>query len=274
MSRSTILILAGCFFASSVAAQTASKTWFAPVTQHAPGGGCQSTTYYLNAAVGAGAVAQPSGSATYRLAGGFTANLGVVSSGKPWLAGVTPRFATMRGKAALTLSGTEFDLGSTPTIKIGGQVAVVGTRVKHAITTLLPIQPAPGWQPVEVISSAGTTILPRGIGVLPMVMSDPAPASDVAFDLVFKGTKGDFVYWAVGAAQVAPIPIPGILYGLGLHPSAFVVVAGFSIADNSGEARLPIPPRSYGTGTIYIQGLFSTTNPGYAPASFSNVLRL
>lgn len=274
MSRSTILFLTGCFFALPLAAQSASKTWFSPAGEQAPGGSCQSTTYHLTAALGAGAVARPAGSSTYRLAGGFVANLGVATSGKPWLVGVTPLFATLRGQAALTLSGTELDLGSLPTIKIGGQTAVVGTRTKHAITTTLPIQPAPGWQPVEVSNSSGTTILPQGIGVLPMVMADPAAASDVAFDLVFKGTKGDLVYWAIGAAQVAPIPVSGIFYGLGLHPSTYVVVAGFNITDNSGEARLPMPPTPYTTGTIFIQALFSGTNPGYAPASFSNVLRI
>ena len=69
----------------------------------------------------------------------------------------------------------------------------------------------------------------------------------------------------------APAPIPGFLYGLALHPATVVLLPGFTILPASGEFRFPIPAANY-VGPIYAQALFGSTNPGYAPGSFSNVL--
>ena len=37
---------------------------------------------------------------------------------------------------------------------------------------------------------------------------------------------------------------------------------------------LPLTPTKYATGTFYVQALFRSSNPGYGPASFTNVIRL
>ena len=58
-----------------------------------------------------------------------------------------------------------------------------------------------------------------------------------------------------------------------MHPGLILVMPGFRILDASGEFRFSIPASAY-SGSIYAQGVFSTSNPGYAPASFSNVLRM
>ena len=51
-----------------------------------------------------------------------------------------------------------------------------------------------------------------------------------------------------------------------------LLMPGMTIATPNGEVRMPIPAVGYAAGTIYVQALFGTTNSGYAPGSFSNVL--
>lgn len=38
--------------------------------------------------------------------------------------------------------------------------------------------------------------------------------------------------------------------------------------------HLDFPATTYPTGAIYVQGMFTSSNPGYGPAAFSNLLRL
>jgi hypothetical protein len=58
-----------------------------------------------------------------------------------------------------------------------------------------------------------------------------------------------------------------------IDPATLLLPPGARITDSSGILRLSIPASPI-TTTIYLQGLFSTTNPGYAPVSFSNLLRI
>lgn len=239
------------------------------------GGTTASTKYELVATFGQGVVAQRIATSKFVIHGGFNAAIEVSTTGSPVLSAVLPRYATLRGQESLTLYGTEFDIGPNPTIKIGGQTAILGARLKDRITTVLPIQPAPGWQPVEISNSSGTTVLVKGVGVLPMIESQPAAASDVPFALVFRGTKGDRVCWSIALGQSSvPLRIPGIHYGFALSPSLFVVFCGYGITNASGELRLPFPATTYVTGSVYAQAMLTSTNPGYRPASFTNVIRL
>ena len=137
-SSSTVVVLLG---AGSLAAQSASsKSYFLVGGEQASGGTCQTPKYALTAAVGSGVVAARSTSSRYTLVGGFTAMLETKTTGRPWLTGVRPRFATMRGAAALTVHGTELNLGPTPAITIGGRPATLLSRQNHALGTKLPAQ--------------------------------------------------------------------------------------------------------------------------------------
>lgn len=249
----------------------ASKNFFLLNAESGIGGRTVSSTHVLDASGGSGLVAAPAASANYRLAAGYFGSVATPGNGKPWLAGVLPRFVTMRAAANVTLHGTELDLGGRPTVKIGGQTAtLVGAASGDQATVALPIQPAPGWQPVSLVTPAGTTQLPRGIGVLPMIYTDPAAASDKGFEVVFKGTRGDRIAWALGLAPLpAPVKLGGIWHGLLLNP--IVTLPGLSILDANGELRLAFPP-SMIPSDLYLQAMFQTSNPGYAPAAFSNLL--
>jgi hypothetical protein len=52
------------------------------------------------------------------------------------------------------------------------------------------------------------------------------------------------------------------------------VFAGFKITSNDGVLRLPIRARAYPIGLVHVQTLFLSTHPGFAPGSFSNVIRI
>ena len=78
--------------------------------------------------------------------------------------------------------------------------------------------------------------------------------------------------WVASFGPVQPLAIPGFLYGLALNPAVLLFLPGFQILPASGEFRFPIPATGYAAGSIYVQALFATQNPGYGPGSFSNVL--
>ena len=123
-------------------------------------------------------------------------------------------------------------------------------------------------------TSSGTTTLPRGVGVLPMVYVEPPPARRRGFDLVFHGSRGDQVLWAVGIAPAAaPLPISGMHYGLAIDPAVLLVLPGATILDPSGQWRLPFPATDTPV-SVYLQALFVSSDPAYAPGAFSNLLRL
>ena len=233
-----------------------------------------SSTYVLDSAVGVGATARRATSRSYVLQGGFSSTLDVPGTGKPWLTAVQPRFITLLGKPTVRLKGTELHLGSSPTVRVGGIVTAVVTRTPHELTTTLPVLRQPGWLPVEVQNSLGNTVLPRGIGVLPLLDVDPAPTSGKDFDLVFRGAKGDIVIWAMGIGQNTPVVLPGAHFGFALKPTLFFVYPGFAITGNDGVLRIPSQAAPYPVGMIYVQALFVSTHPGYAPGSFSNVIIL
>ena len=257
---------------------TVSKNYVLIAPTISPFGRTDSTTYTLVAA-NSDVPTTPLASANFTLAGGFIPTLGATVTGRPLLTAVTPRFVTPKSGAVLTLYGTEFGLGSSVTVTIGRRSAQVLSRAQDRITVRLPFaagppsHPYPGWNAIRVTSGADTTTLREGVGVLPMVFTDPAPGPNVPFNFVFKGSQNDQVVWAAGALPTATVPIPGLLFGLGLNPAAMLVLGGFQIPAPSGELRLPIPATNYG-GMIFVQAVFSSQDPGYSPGSFSNLFTL
>lgn len=238
------------------------------------GRGSQSTRYVMHGSIGVGAMARRATSTVFVLEGGLTDSFTVPASGRPWLTAVRPAAAPMRSQATVTLLGTEFDRGTAPTVRIGGVLAQVVTRTREALTAILPLQPSPGWKPVEIRNDLGTTVLARGIAMLPLIETRPAAADRVPFELVFRGSKGDQVVWALGIVQGPPIPLAGAHFGFAIAPPSFIIYSGFAITRADGELRLSFPPTQYPTGLIYLQALFLSSNPGYAPGAFSNVLNI
>jgi IPT/TIG domain len=261
--------------ASSVTAQVATSPKHVLVDHSLGGGGrAISTKFELVGAFGPSSKGVAPKGSKFALGAGFAAGLDVSIGSTPVVSTVLPRHPTMRGREALTIHGANLDAGTAPVLKIGGQPATILTRSKDKITARLPIQPAPGWRAVQLRSSLGTAALPRAVGALPMLESRPAAASGVPFAIAFRGTKGDVILWALGIGESAPVALPGIHYGLALNPAVLLILPGLSITSARGEFVLPFAATTYPTGTLFVQAVFSTSNPGYGPAAFSNVLRL
>ena len=106
-----------------------------------------------------------------------------------------------------------------------------------------------------------------------MMYTEGAPGSNVPFDMVFRGTKGDKVFWAIGITAGPPVVVPGYVYGLRVGTAPVFLVSTMSITRADGEARISFPATPYPI-QIFVQGLFMSTNPSYAPGSFSNLLVL
>lgn len=245
---------------------SSSVNYFSESKGQADGGSSSSTTFALTATVGQHEPGKRN-SATYYLSGGFIGTLDAVSAGA-WITSASPTFHTPRSTNLIWLTGTRLNVG-TPAVTISGKPASVIASSPTDVAVRLPMLPDPGWHSIALTNSLGTTSIERGVGVLPMLYTDGAAASNVSFDLVFKGTKNDFVIWALGFNSGPKIPIAPYLHGLTLNASFVKILPSFQITDASGEFRLPIPPVPF-VFTIYCQSLFITTNPGYSPGSFSN----
>jgi IPT/TIG domain len=276
LSRTMISAFIAASVASTLAGQAASsQNYFLPSVELANGANAASTNYRMCSVLGAGVVAVASASANHKMTGAYAATLDATTTGGPWLTAVTPRFATSKSAATLSLWGNGLN-SSAAALKIGGVSSAVLSQQNHLITTKLPFlagppsSPGPGWHNVSVTNSGGTSTLPDAIGILPMLMTDPAPAANTAFDIVFKGSPGDTIVWVIGIPPIPPIPIGNFLYGLAVNP--LITLPGFAISNANGEFRLPVAPTPY-LSPFFAQALFVSSNPGYAPGSFSNVLK-
>lgn len=237
-------------------------------------GATQSSQYRLSTSIGP--IAGESSSAQHRLVAGGIPGLHQAVGGQPLLSAALTRYAPLGGGSSIELAGINLDLGNIQSLKVGGQtVSTVQSRSPSRLRFVLPAQPEPGWQEIELQTSAGDTQLAQGIGVLPLLEETPGAAPEQAFGITFRGTQGDQVVWALGVAPAAaPIPIGSFQYGLAINPSVLLIVPGFTILGADGSFVLPIPASSYPLGNIYVQALFDSSNPGYSPGAFSNVLRL
>ncbi len=259
--------------APAVAQGAASSDHVVVPVAFADGGTSQSATYALEGAFGPAPSAAVAFSSGYALAVGFAAALDVPIGPTPHLTGTAPPYATMRSGASLTVHGTGLIWGTSPQLTIGGVPAAIGSRTNAELTTALPIQPAPGWQPVTFTSGGATTTLARGVGVLPLLDMEPAIGIGVPSELVYRGRQGDIALWCLANGTIPPVPLLGLGYGLALEPTTLVVGALDFVADPSGEVRLPIPAL-ISASTLYLQVASLSNDPGYSPGSFTNALRV
>lgn len=249
---------------------SSSVTYFSESKTVADGGLANSATYALTATIGQPAPGDV-GSTTYALTGGFVGTLDATSS-EPWLTAANPAYVMPRSNDLLWLSGARLNLG-LPSVVVSGRPVTVVASSATDVAIRLPALPDPGWHSITLSNTAGTTTIERGVGVLPLMYTDGAPASEVEFDIVFRGTKGDVVVWAMGVNPGTKLPIGPYLYGLTIDASFVRILPAMLITANSGEVRFSVPAVPI-TITFYLQGLFLTNNPGYAPGSFSNLLKL
>jgi len=268
------ILLAGIPSVTSAQATNSSTQHVVLQSERSNGTTSRSSTYVLRGSSGSGPAATQANSANYQLEGGFPATLSTTVPNRPWLTAVRPQVTSINQAGTLTLHGTHLDLGQTPRVRIGATAVTVATRQRDRIAVTIPRLTVPGWQPVTLTTSIGETTLTKGLAVLPLIETRPAPGLMVPVDLVFRGTKGDQVLWVMGIAPGPLIRLPGIRYGFGLLPPVFIIYSGFKIDAANGELKLTFPATQYGAGITFLQGLFIGNSGQYAPAAFSNVLRI
>lgn len=242
--------------------------FFSESRSGADGGRANSTTFALTATLGRVAVGEAS-SANYAFVGGFPGTVEATTPA-PWLAAATPRFITPRSQDLVWLSGARL-YPDAPIVSVAGRAATVVAQSPADVAVRMPVLSEPGWHEIRLRNLGGETVIERGIGVLPLVYTEGAPASNTAFDLVFKGTKGDMVVWVLGQRSAPKFTFGAYLHGLTVDVSVGRVLDTLSIRSNTGELRLSVPPTPY-PSPLFVQGLFLSNNPGYSPGSFSNLL--
>jgi hypothetical protein len=253
-----------------------SPTYLLVGAERAPGGTCATTNFVLDVAIGAGVVPERTASTSYVLLGGFAAALETVRNGAPWSSGVSPLVGPLLGGTAHALHGADLDVGPSTSVLVGGVSASVTGRAADRVAFTLPAQAAPGWKAVAATTTGGTSTLPNGIGVLPLVETPQPVAVNVPFRVTYRGTQGDVVYLAVANARFpVAIPVAPYHFGLGLHPGALLGVVGpLPVLAPDGVLHLDFPglplPRP-----LHVQMLgIPVASPGYGPGSFTNVLDL
>jgi len=278
-----LTVLATTLLGSIAAAQevtsvsSSSPSWFLSVVELGDGGEMNSPNFVLRASLGSGVVADPGSASTNNVfAGGFPAMTNAALSGSPIVTGVEPFFVPQRGAKTAVLHGADLTSAGATNVVIGGQLAAVQSRTNSEIRVTLPDLLVPGFQPVTLVNPVlGTTQVQTDVGVLPMLYNrEPLnPATPIA--LRFRGTAGDFMMLTMGFASVStPMPVlPEYGYGLLLDPGQIGSSVFLGVTDPSGEVQIPGPALP-ATGTLYVQALVLSSNPGYAPGSWTNVVRL
>ncbi|MCA8957240.1 MAG: hypothetical protein KDC87_14285 [Planctomycetes bacterium] len=266
LQHTAALLIAAPLFAQA----GASENVFLAGQDRATGGAAQSASFRAHVVVSTGMTLGTAASSSFKLEGGLAATFDAPVVGRPWLVGARPVRVLPVGGPTLELFGTELDLGASPSLSIGGQVASITGRAHHRLMATCPAQPTPGWVDARFASSAGATDLGQACGVLPMLTTETTPAPDEPFTLVFQGTPNDTAILALGIGTGPPIRLGAIRYGLALNPAVLVILAALPIPA-TGEFRLPVPAAAW-VGPLYAQALFANSGSPYAPGSFSNVL--
>jgi hypothetical protein len=280
--RTLLLLLASVASAaaSAVAQDRAgvaysSPTYFLTAIEFGSGEEADSVQHKLRPVLSTGVVAEPdSGSATYFLRGGFPAMLTSSTMGTPMLAGVTPFFVGQDGSQRAVVSGYDMLRGGAPTVTVGGQPATVTQSTTDHVTVEVPNQPVPGFQPVTLTNGLGTVQLERGVAVVPMMFNrEPLNiATPVHSTLV--ATQGDLVVLGLSFGRLpGPVPLLGARYGLLLDPNLLFATALIRVTEANGTYVLTAPPLPV-VGQTYVQALVITTNPTYAPWSWTNDVTL
>jgi len=278
MTRISCLVVIAMTWAPGVAmaqrhadgAASSSLTYFSETHSVADGGSAHSATYALTATIGQ-TVPGEANSATYSLRGGFVSALDAVSV-EPWLTFASPSYVMPRSTDLVWLSGTRLDLGAS-TVTVSGRPAAVVASSATDVAIRMPALSDPGWHAITLQNAAGTTSLDRGIAVLPLMYTDGAPASETEYDIVFRGSQGDVVIWAIGVSPGMRLSIAPYLHGLTISASYIKLLPSMMVSAPDGEIRFSVPATPT-TIPLYVQGLFLTSNAGYAPGSFSNLLKL
>lgn len=259
--------------------------------QHTSGNAASSASYFLSAAEfgsaedadtllyrlrgtqGSGVVAEPdAGSTTYRMRGAFLGALTSPVLGSPWLTGVRPFWIKPSGNGNLTVHGTELWLGSPPTVTIGGAPAGVVTRTVDHMVVTPPTLTVPGFQPVQFTNSAGTSVLPEGVGVLPMMEKrEPLNGADPNYIRVH-ALPFDIVLLVLAESTSPGIQVLDFNYQLLLNPATVVFTNAFFVTDAEGKTTIPIPP--FPSGLLFVQSLAITSDPSYYPGMWTNPLAL
>ena len=273
-----LMILLALAAAASAQQSASSPSYFLPGGERAPGGQCASTNFRMEVAVGAGAVAQLSSSANFKLLGGFNAVSEAPVAGQPWLSGAAPMYGPYLGGTTHFLHGHELALGAATNVAIGGHAATVINRWPDRLQVRLPAQSSPGWKSVTAVNTGGTAHLsPRGIGILPMSETGWAIEIGQPFRVTYRGTSGDVIFVAVATARFpAPIPIAPYNYGFELNLGALVGLLGpFPVTSPTGEFHLDFPAGIPLVRPMYVQMLgLPTGSPGYQPGCFTNTISL
>lgn len=268
------LMLALVAMPLGLSAQSASSTWFLPAWRCGPGAMSQSSNWVLASSLGLDASGVPSTSANYVVVAGFGGVIGSPVTGRPWITGVSPGRAGLLGGTPLTVHGTDLHLAGGATLTIGGVLAPVISPTSSSFQTVLPAQQQPGPRPVRLDSVFGTSVLPTGIGVLPMIEWKAPPRSNEPSELVYHGRLGD-LFLIVLAFGPAPFPMPfaPLHYGLAVDPTVLLTSGVIGVGDPGGVAVLPFPGLPTVSG-MYFQAAALTVDPSYSLGSFSNVLSI
>jgi hypothetical protein len=257
-----------------LAAQSASGLTHFLVASDSAGGSAQSFVHRLTGTFASGVPAARATSTGYVLLGGFPAAIESTVTGAPWLTGVAPAFGPLLGGTALVLHGTELNLGGVPQITIGGVPALTGARTNATIQTTLPAQPRPGYQAVTVQNGNGTTTLPKGIGVLPMIDFPVAHQSNVPLGLRYRGAQGDQIVLVLSLGTIAaPIPFAPFHHGLEVDLFTMLVLPPLPVTAPDGLLVVGLPAAAPAV-PIFFQAFSLTQGPGWFPGSFTNVARL
>ncbi len=266
--------LCSLLFALPLAAQAASgTTHFLVASESGAGGSTQSFVHRLTGTLSSGVPAARATSAGFVLLGGFPAAIETTVIGTPWLTGVLPAYGPLLGGTALTMYGSQLNQGAAQ-ITIGGVAAVAGVSTSATLQTVLPQQLAPGYQPVTVQNSVGSATLPKAIGVLPLLDFPVAHQANVPVGLRYLGAPGDLFVLGLSAGTLpAPVALPPWHHGLQIDLSTLILVGPFFVTDPGGEFTISLPAVAP-VLPIWFQGLSFTLDPGWFPASFTNVVRL
>jgi hypothetical protein len=267
-------LIAGPIPTALSAQSSSSASWFVPVVELGSGGRLSSPGFELVLDEPSGIAATSLQSASFRLVAGFPSTLEPPITGLV-VSGVRPLFAAMRSQADATIHGRGLDLGATPPqVTVGGQPAAVRSRAPATLTVALPDQPVPGWQPVVVTGQLGSAALPTGIGILPMLELERPAVQRVPTGLRYRGTPNDQFVIAIGSTlATTPWSVPGFGYELRIAPPGLLTTEVFTVSDPSGVLSTGFPALP-SVPPILLQGFTLSANPGYAPGSFTNLVRL
>jgi hypothetical protein len=255
-------------------AQAASSTAFVSPSSSVGGvGSAASPSWQIEAAtVGTDAFAAAA-SPSFQVTVGFAATIDVATAGAPWVTAVRPMFTPLRGGAVHVVHGTELDLGGSPIVRVDGVGALLGAVRRDRVDFTMPSLSVPGWRPVLVSNVGGQTIATGAVGVLPMIDFAEPWGRTLPNRLVYRGRPNDSMVWALAhTSSPFPVTLPGYFYALHLELATLLVISSATVTSPDGLTHLDLPVLNI-RQSFELQCLALSSDPGYAPGAFTNVLR-